>query len=347
MATNTSLTHRVRARAPLFIHISAILALMVFLLTPVLSQAADPAIGSIRLTPRTQSLNVGGTADFVIWAIDPMGVPLANVSIKLTITGANAGTTASTITNAFGRAELTYVGNQAGTDSVVATGTYQSQNAFSNSVTVTWNASMTASVTLSPTGASAPINTSKTFTATLKDDTGAAIVGATIRFSVTGANPVSGTNRTTAADGTATFSYTGTVAGSDTVSAFYDEDNDSIQEGDEPGASTSMTWIGYKIVLATSGTSAAVNSTQNIVATVTDTEGDAMTNIVVHFKVTGVNPTNGVRTTDANGKAMFSYTGTHNGVDTISAYADIGGNVIQDGNDPSASADADLVYFVA
>ncbi|MGA7670992.1 MAG: Ig-like domain-containing protein [Nitrolancea sp.] len=326
------------SRAPAFVHISAILALIVFMLTPVLTQAADPPpFGTIRLTPISQTLTVGGTANFVINAINPWGAPIANVSVKLTITGANAGTTTSATTNGIGRATLSYIGSHSGSDTVFATGTYQSQNVDSSSVTVIWNSSTTNSVVLSPTGASAPINTSKTFTATLKDGTGAAIGDARIRFSVTGANPVSGTNMLTGSDGKATFTYTGTVAGTDTVSAFYDEDKDNVQEGDEPGASTSMTWIGYNIALATSGSSAAVNSTQNIVATVTDTEGDAMANIVVHFKVTGVNPTNGVRTTDANGKATFSYTGTHNGVDTISVYADINGNVIQDGNDPSAS----------
>ncbi len=170
MGTHKRPTHRARTRAPLFIHVSAILALMVFLLTSVLLQAADPPpFGAVRVTPISQTFTAGGTANFDVSVVDSWGHEIPNVSVKLTITGAKAGTTTAITTNNVDYATLSDVGNSVGSDTVVANGTLNSHTVDSRSVTVTWNASTTDTVTLSPTGASAPINTSTTFTATLKD----------------------------------------------------------------------------------------------------------------------------------------------------------------------------------
>ena len=60
--------------------------------------------------------------------------------------------------------------------------------------------------------------TSQTLTATLKDSNGVAIANATVTFTVTGANPLTGTATTNSA-GVATFVYTGTHNGNDSVQA--------------------------------------------------------------------------------------------------------------------------------
>lgn len=60
--------------------------------------------------------------------------------------------------------------------------------------------------------------TTQTMTATLKDPAGQPIANALVQFTATGANPGSGTG-TTGAAGVATFTYTGTAAGTDTVQA--------------------------------------------------------------------------------------------------------------------------------
>lgn len=60
--------------------------------------------------------------------------------------------------------------------------------------------------------------TSQTLTATLKDSTSAPIANATVTFTVTGANPTTGT-ATTNSSGVATFTYTGTHNGNDSVQA--------------------------------------------------------------------------------------------------------------------------------
>jgi hypothetical protein len=74
------------------------------------------------------------------------------------------------------------------------------------------------SVALAPKTATNPINTEHCVTATVKDQNANPVVGVRVDFSVTGVNPTSGFVNS-AADGTAKFCYTGTNAGSDTITA--------------------------------------------------------------------------------------------------------------------------------
>jgi RHS repeat-associated protein len=62
------------------------------------------------------------------------------------------------------------------------------------------------------------LGTSKTLTATLEDGNGNPVAGKTIQFAVTGVNAQT-TTITTGADGTATFTYSGTNLGTDSVTA--------------------------------------------------------------------------------------------------------------------------------
>ena len=97
-------------------------------------------------------------------------------------------------------------------------------------------------LTLTPDDADNPIGTSHTVTATVL--TGPFPVdGESVVFTVTGANPTSGSAVTNAA-GEATFTYTGTVPGLDTITAFLDEDGDGVQDADETVMDTATKeWI--------------------------------------------------------------------------------------------------------
>lgn len=83
---------------------------------------------------------------------------------------------------------------------------------------------VTATMDLTPATATNPVNTPHTVTATLQNSEGAAIANAPIGFTVSGVNPTTGTG-TTNASGVATFTYTGTNAGTDQISACYDADS--------------------------------------------------------------------------------------------------------------------------
>jgi len=63
---------------------------------------------------------------------------------------------------------------------------------------------------------------------------------------------------------------------------------------------------------------------QQLQATVTNNLGGAITNTLVTFKVSGPNATTGTATTNSNGVATFSYTGTKAGVDAVVATATVG-----------------------
>jgi hypothetical protein len=73
-------------------------------------------------------------------------------------------------------------------------------------------------------------------------------------------------------------------------------------------------------------------------ATVKDSSGNPVPNVVVRFSVTGANPGSGTQTTDQFGQAKFTYTGQNPGTDTITAYADSNNNGTKDTGEPSDTA---------
>ncbi len=77
---------------------------------------------------------------------------------------------------------------------------------------------------VTPATATNPTGTPHTVTATLTDTAGTPIANAPISFTVAGVNPDTGSG-TTGENGQATFTYTGTNAGQDQISACYDADN--------------------------------------------------------------------------------------------------------------------------
>jgi hypothetical protein len=76
-------------------------------------------------------------------------------------------------------------------------------------------------LSLSPASPANPLGTPQTVAAHLTDWEGNNIPGAPVTFTVTGANPTTGAG-TTDMSGNATFTYTGTALGSDTITACYE-----------------------------------------------------------------------------------------------------------------------------
>ncbi len=83
-------------------------------------------------------------------------------------------------------------------------------------------------LTLTPKLAATDIDTPHTVTLLVRDSALDAVPGAPVAFGVTGANPRADTSVTTDAAGEATFTYTGTVAGRDTIRACLDGDGDGV-----------------------------------------------------------------------------------------------------------------------
>jgi hypothetical protein len=93
------------------------------------------------------------------------------------------------------------------------------------------------------------------------------------------------------------------------------------------------------LVLAPRGAVNIVGQTYCVTAMVTDSSGDPVAGVTVRFAVPGDNADNGFAVTDATGEARFCYTGTHAGLDTLSAFADTNNDQIYDAD----TEPADLV----
>lgn len=178
-------------------------------------------------------------------------------------------------------------------------------------------------------------------TATLNDGFGIATAGATIRFSVGGANSSSGSLNTNAS-GQAQFCYTGTNVGNDTITAYADKNVNGVDDGaGEADATASKTYTAANPATLSLSPASATNTVGQqhcVTSTVRDPYGNATPGISVQFTVTGANSGAGSGTTDSNGEATFCYTGTTSGNDSITAFADTNGNTIQDVGEPADTA---------
>ncbi|ACZ39949.1 pectinesterase family protein [Sphaerobacter thermophilus] len=156
-----------------------------------------------------------------------------------------------------------------------------------------------------------------TLTATVTDAEGDPVADVTVQFDVDGIHDESGEG-TTNEDGEATFSYTGSFAGTDTVTA--------TVAGTDLSDSVEITWTVVSpppaveaIELVASNTSPTAGEEVTLTATVTDAEGDPVADVTVQFDVDGIHDESGEGTTNEDGEATFSYTGTYEGDDTVTA----------------------------
>jgi Big-like domain-containing protein len=112
-------------------------------------------------------------------------------------------------------------------------------------VVVTVTPAAPATLDLQPASATNVVDANHCVTATVKDEFGNVTPGITVDFTVVPAishTPSSGTAVTDAA-GQATFCYTSALPGSDTITAFADTDNSGAQNGTEPSATATKTWV--------------------------------------------------------------------------------------------------------
>jgi hypothetical protein len=164
-------------------------------------------------------------------------------------------------------------------------------------------------LTLEPPVATNPIDTDHTVTATLLYGNGSPVEGATISFAVTD-GPNTGATGTvsgpTDTNGEATFTYTGTATGTDTITATY-------ANGTTLTATAEKTWV--DLTLTPPDDTNYIGETHTVTATI----APPVEGVLVDFAVTGDNSASGTATTDASGQAVFSYQGTNEGSDTITA----------------------------
>jgi uncharacterized repeat protein (TIGR01451 family) len=173
-------------------------------------QSANASQGSCVQSAGTVSCNLGNLAKD------------ASATVTITVTPQAGGTITNTAT---------------------VSGEQRDPNSANNTATAqTTVQTQPFTLVLTPSSATNALGTTHTVTATLTQG-GSAINGQTILFGVTGANTASG-SRTTDGSGNATFSYTGTNVGSDTITTCHDANGSGTCDAGEATATATKTWTG-------------------------------------------------------------------------------------------------------
>jgi hypothetical protein len=191
----------------------------------------------LALAPASKTGLAGDSHSLTATLVDDQGVPVNGAQVGFEVTGANSASGTGS-TSAAGEATFNYTAANAGSDTISAC--YDANGDGTCDATATATATWKSyELELSPAQAENPVGTEHTVTATLVDEAGAAVGGATVSFDVSGANVTSGT-ASTAANGEAQFAYTGQNAGDDTIAACFDANGDGTCEAT---ASASKRWV--------------------------------------------------------------------------------------------------------
>ena len=143
---------------------------------------------------------------------------------------------------------------------------------------------------LTPATATKDVGTSHTVTATLQDPdaTPSELSGGTILFEAAGANAATGSD-VTDSTGEATFSYTGSATGLDTISACYDVDVNGTCDAGEVFASVEATWVNPPPTNDAVGPyTGNEGSPITLSGTASDPNGDTLTNAWTYVAGAGV-----------------------------------------------------------
>ncbi|MFN2544905.1 MAG: Ig-like domain-containing protein [Actinomycetota bacterium] len=155
---------------------------------------------------------------------------------KATIVSAASGSSTYTVT-----LDSTTTDCNAASDAPSAYDKGKPPGICSDSGSITWTAASTSALSISPESVTNPQFTRAVLTATAKDQSGGPRPGVKVSFSVTGANHGADVV-TTGPDGQATFSYLGRLGGTDTITAFVDDNDNGKADPNEPTAQAAAKW---------------------------------------------------------------------------------------------------------
>jgi hypothetical protein len=195
-----------------------------------------------------------------------------------------------------------------------------------------------ARVVLTPAVATSATGTETTFRATAFDSAGLRVPGVTMRFSVAGANSRAETGVTSDANGEAPFAYTGTVPGTDTITAYADLDRNGKQSVGEPFAIATQSYLPAAVSslkLSETFYKVTIGKAVALPVLATNAAGQPVADVTIAVEILGPNaqPAPVVKT-DAKGQAVVTYTGSKAGTDTVNVRVQSGAVVVA--NDTAA-----------
>jgi len=207
--------------------------------------------------------------------------------------------------------------------------------------------SLSGQIALRPDVATLPVGALYTATAAVTDAANEPLANVTVHFSVlSGPNAGRTGQGVTNGAGIATFTYTSAATGTDTLQATITNSSG----GTIPSNQVTAVWVPTAQIALTPATATqAVGTPYNATALVSDGAGHALANVTVTFQIAN-GPNTGKTasgTTDATGKAVFTYTSTTSGTDTLQASITLQGGSALTSNQVTAVWTAPLTLSLA
>lgn len=282
------------------------------------------------------AVNRGGFDSFVT-KLDATG---AAVSYSTYLGGVGDDFAFSVATDGLGSAFI--AGYTSSADFPTTTGAFDQVNAqVAVFVARLADAGAPAVLMLTPTFATSAVGLPQCATATIEDAIGSRVPNVAVRWSVTGANVASGAGRSDAG-GQFTICYVGTRAGTDTLSAFADTNNNGTRESAEPQGTATRDYLSgvpAALRLTSATPSQPLGGQACVDAVVVDAAGNGVADVLVRFAVSGSVATTGQLTTNGAGRGSFCYDGPAlPGADAIAAFADVDRDAVRDANEPTGAA---------
>jgi hypothetical protein len=179
-----------------------------------MSLAPVAEVTHVTLEPAVETAVVGEEGCVTATVTDQNGDPLPSVRVDFVVSGANSAT-GSVFAGSEGKATFCYTGANLGEDSITG-----SVGEISGSAQKTWVLVklVATKISVTPATETATVGEEKCVTATVTDQNGDPLAGASVDFVVNGANSAKGAV-VAGSEGAATFCYKGVTAGEDVVTA--------------------------------------------------------------------------------------------------------------------------------
>ncbi|MBN1195542.1 MAG: Ig-like domain-containing protein, partial [Methanomicrobiaceae archaeon] len=299
-----------------------------------------PGPESIRLIPGPSPILVGTSYSTIAHVNDTAGNPVANRYVRLDITGISPSLNKTGTTDSTGNVTFTYTRTITGNDTLIATMTDSGGVVrTSNTVAVTWTTTPPPpgpeSIRLIPGPASNLIGASYSAIAHVNDTAGNPVANRYVRLDITGISPSLNKTGTTDSAGNVTFTYTRSVAGTDSLVGTMTDSGGIVRTSN----TVAVTWTttppppgAESIRLIPGPASNLVNTQYSTIAHVNDTAGNPVAGRLVRLDITGISTLNQTGTTDPTGNVTFTYTRTIAGTDTLVANMTDSGGVVRTSN---------------
>jgi hypothetical protein len=310
-----------------------------------------PDVVELNPTSVTRTIQLSDVAGYGLTSAhvtDQTGTGLFAAPVDVTISGPNPLRVGGTIvsrgtvyTDSTGTAYFYDVGHIAGIDTITANaGAPKAATA-----TAQWIHGPGVLLASASSGNPVATNTALTINISLNDTT-SPVPGVPIGIEITGKNTLQATV-TTDADGNASYEYTSTVEGQDTLLIYADFDRSGTFSTGEPSNTVIVQWSGTgsgpgtgdeTSSLTLSGPMPALTvGAEAVISAKLARDSGTITGVNVVYSISGANSGSKAATTNESGDAAISYTGVNPGTDTVTAYADLNGNGTQDSGEPSAT----------